>query len=68
MAKTLMNLYSQLQQWLEGEAIPIGNIPKMDIPPNFFFDGNFVQSLGKATKECCPTDISFWYGVDFFLH
>jgi hypothetical protein len=68
MAKTPINLSSQLQQWLEGEAILVGDIPKMDTPPKYFSNGNLVQSLSEATEECHPLDISFWYGVDFFLH
>lgn len=68
MAKPLISLFNQLHQWLEGEVIPVGDVPKMDTPLKYFSDGNLVQSLSEATEGRSPPDTSFWYGVDFFLH
>jgi hypothetical protein len=55
MVETPINICSQLQQWLEGEAILVSDILKMDIPLEIFFDGNFVQSLSEATEEHRPS-------------
>jgi hypothetical protein len=41
-AKTPTTLFSHLHQQLEGEAILVGDILKMDIPLKYFFGGNLA--------------------------
>jgi hypothetical protein len=67
-AKTLANLSSQLCQWLEGKAILVGDIPKMDTPSEYFSNGNLVHSLGEATEEQCLLNTSFSVWGGFFFH
>jgi hypothetical protein len=54
---------------LEGEAILVRDIPKLNIPQEYFSNGTIAQSLGEATKDYCPLDTSFsiWGGL-FFPH
>lgn len=51
---------------MEGEAILVGDIPKMDIPSKYFSSGNIAQSSGKGVEECCLPDISFLIRGGFF--
>jgi hypothetical protein len=53
---------------LEGKVILIGDITKLDIPLEYFFDGNIAQSSSEAAKDHAPLIPHFWYGVDFFFH
>jgi hypothetical protein len=41
-SETLANLFSQLHQCLEGEAISIGNIVELHTPSKYFFGGNIT--------------------------
>jgi hypothetical protein len=44
-----------------GKGIPVGDIPKMDNPSEYFFNGNLGQNATFLIFH-------FWYGVEFFLH
>jgi hypothetical protein len=44
--ETLATLFHQLHHCLEGKEIPIGDIPKLDIPLKYFSDGILPHSLG----------------------
>jgi hypothetical protein len=58
MAKTLVNLSGQLHRWLEGEAISVGDIPKMDSPLEYFSSGNLGQNVAFLI-------LHFWFGWTF---
>lgn len=61
------NLFSQLHQHLEGETNIIENIPKLDIPLEYFFQWiHTVQE--RQPKIAAPLIHHFQYEVDFFLH
>jgi len=47
----------------------VRDIPKLNIPLEYFSGGTIAQSLGEATKDCCLLDTSFsiWDGL-FFPH
>jgi uncharacterized protein (UPF0303 family) len=50
---------------LEGEAISIRHIRKLDTPPKYFSNGNIVQNSSEATKDYHLLNISFsvWGGL-----
>ncbi len=47
----------------------VGDIPKLDIPLEYFFGGTIAQSLKEVAKNCHPFDTSFsiWDGFFFPL-
>jgi uncharacterized protein (UPF0303 family) len=49
---------------LEGEAILIRHIPKLDTPSKYFSSGNIAQNSSEATKDHHPPNTSFsvWGG------
>jgi hypothetical protein len=51
---------------LEGEAILIGDILKMDISTKYFSHGNLAQSLVETSKKRCFLDTSFLVWGGFF--
>jgi hypothetical protein len=59
--KKLANLY----QHLEGKAILVRNILKLDTPSKYFFGGNIAYSAGEVVKDRCLLDTSFlvWDGL-----
>jgi hypothetical protein len=57
-----------LHQCLEGEAILVSDISKLDTPLEYFFGGTIAHNLGEVATHCRPLILHFRYKVEFFFH
>jgi hypothetical protein len=64
--ETPTTLFGQLHYWLEGKYIPVGEIPELNIPLDYFFDGILQHNSRKVAKIRCPLDTSFLVWGEFF--
>jgi hypothetical protein len=66
--KTLAIFFIQLHRCLEGKAILIGEILKLDIPLELFSVETLHIIDVRQLKITTPLIFHFYYWVDFFLH
>jgi hypothetical protein len=63
--KTPTNISSQLHRRLEGKAISVGDIPKLDTASKYLFQWKHCTKFSEAFEDCHPLDTSFliWGGL-----